>query len=226
MAGNLRAFLAEFLGTFAWVFFAAGAVCTDAVLQGRLGPVGVGAAQGLTVAAVFGVFGRYSPGLFNPAFTLSLVVIRRLDMVKAALCLVSQLLGAAIAGLFLAQIFSHTEVGSQAPFLGAAIPSKVLGFRGATLLEAVLTFFLAIAAHRVFEETDRTRTKVLALVLGAVAIVAALVGGPLTGAAMNPARAFGPALASGFWSLHYVYWFGPITGAVAGMGLSQFLFER
>ncbi len=226
MAGNLRAFLAELLGTFAWVFFAAGAVCTDAVLQGGLGPTGVAIAQGLAVAAVFGVFGRYSPGLFNPAFTFALVAIRRLDMVKAALCLVSQLLGAALAGLLLAQVFSHTSMAEQAPFLGAAMPSQVLGFRGATLLEAVLTFFLAVAAHRVFEEEDRTRTRVLALVLGAAAIVAALVGGPLTGAVMNPARAFGPALASGFWSQHYVYWFGPIAGAVAGMGLSQFLFER
>ena len=222
MAGNLRAFIAETIGTFAWVLFAAGAVCTDAALGGRLGLPGVAAAQGLAIAAVFGLFGRYSPGMFNPAFTLALAALKRLDSVKTALCLVCQLLGAALAGLFLAKIFAHYPVVDGPPHLGTPIPAG-LGFRAATLMEAVLTFFLALAARRVWGEHRAGSASVL--VLGAIAVAAALVGGPLTGAALNPARAFGTAVASGYWTQHYIYWFGPIAGAVAGMFLSEFLFD-
>jgi glycerol uptake facilitator-like aquaporin len=223
LAGNLRAFLAEFLGTFAWVFFAAGAVCTNAVMQGELGRSGVAAAQGLAVAAVFGFFGRLSPGLFNPAFTVGLAAVKRLDWGKAALCLVCQLLGAALAGLFLAAVFRHASINDSMPFLGAATTGPI-GFRGATLLEAVLTFFLAIAAYSLYQMESGAATR--SLVIGALAATSALVAGPLTGAIMNPARAFGPAVASGYWSQHYIYWFGPLAGALAGMGLSHFVLEK
>lgn len=118
MAGNLRAFVSELVGTFGWVLFAAGAVCADAALGGRIGPAGVAVAQGLGVAVVFGLFGRHSPGLFNPAFTLALAVFKRLDWGKAALCLVCQLLGAAVAGIFLAKIYSHFPIINDPPLSG------------------------------------------------------------------------------------------------------------
>lgn len=227
MAGNLRAFLAELAGTFAWVFFGAGAVCADAASGGRLGPLGLALSQGLTVAFVFGLFGRHSPGLFNPAFAWALAATRRLDPARAALALVCQLFGAALAGLLLAQLFSHTAVVSEPPYLGAPMPSSLLGFRGATLLEAVLTFFLALAAYGAFGGgSDPGRWGTRALVLGTGACVCALVGGPLSGAILNPARAFGPAVASGYWTQHYVYWVGPAAGALLGMGLAHALFER
>ncbi len=225
MAGNLRAFLAEILGTFAWVLFAAGAVCTDATSGGGVGLMGTAVAQGLAVAIVFGVFGKHSPGMFSPAFTFALVAVNRLDKGKAALCLVCQLLGAALAGVFLASIFSHSAVVSDPPFLGTPMPSG-LGFRGATLLEAVLTFFLVLAARRAWLEQKEGRRNAAVFILGATAVAATLVGGPLSGAALNPARAFGPAIASGYWTQHYIYWFGPLAGAALGMGLSEFLFEK
>lgn len=217
MAGNIRALVAELVGTFGWVLFVAGAACADALAGGRLGPGGQALAQGLAVAGVYGVFGRYSAGLFNPAFTAALVAARRLDWVKAALCLLCQLLGAALAGLFLATIFGAAD---RPPFLGAVVPS--LDFRAATLVEAVLAFFLAAAARTASQ--DR-RLGGGALTVGAVAAAASLVGGPLTGAAMNPARAFGPAVASGLWRMHYVYWVGPLAGAMAGIWLAR-LYEK
>ncbi|MFH2201890.1 MAG: aquaporin [Elusimicrobiota bacterium] len=225
MAGNLRAFLAELLGTFAWVLFAAGAVCTDAALGGRIGPLGIAAAQGLAIAAVFGLFGRYSPGMFNPAFTLALAAIKRLDRVKAVLCLVCQLLGATLAGLLLAKLFAHYPIIEEPPFLGTPMAAG-LGFRGATMLEAVLTFFLALAARRAWGDPDHGARGAAILVVGATAFAATLLGGPLSGAALNPAHAFGPAVASGYWTQHYVYWVGPLAGAIAGLSLSEFMFEK
>ena len=94
------------------------------------------------------------------------------------------------------------------------------------MIEAILTFLLAIAAVRTYEETDPEKANMGALVVGTVALAAALIGGPLTGAALNPARAFGPAVASGFWTQQYIYWVGPTAGAVAALGLNRYLFER
>jgi glycerol uptake facilitator-like aquaporin len=227
MAGNIRALIAEFLGTFAWVFFAAGVVCSDASLGGTIGPVGAALGVGLTVAAVFGIFGRAARGQFNPAFTLGLVAARRLDIVQGALCLVSQLLGASLAGLFLAKAFAHAPIIAEPPFLGAPIPSGV-GYRGASLLEAVATMMLAMAVYApgAADRSGRAASIFGAIAAGAVAAAAALVIGPLTGAALNPARAFGPALATGYWHQHYVYWAGPLAGGAAGMGLSRLLFEK
>lgn len=203
MAGNLRAFLAEFIGTFGWVFLVAGAA------QAGLDAGGRAAAQALAVATMVGAFGRCSPGLFNPAITLALAACKRLDMLKALLCLLLQLLGAALAGMLLAQVF---PLPGGDPSLGTVAP-RGLDFRAATLVEAVLTFFFAVALLREAPEGVR------AGLAGAAAGAASLAAGSLTGAALNPVRAFGPALAAGVWSRHYVYWVGPIAGAALGASL-------
>lgn len=222
MAGSIRALLAEFIGTFAWVSFGAGAVCADSLSGGRLGPAGIGLCQGLAVAAVFALFGRRAQGLFNPAVTSALVLFRRLSPGQALLCLLSQLLGAALAGLFLAGAFSRAEISSASPFLGACLPA--VGFRAATLIEAVLTFFMAAAVGRALESRTEDHAA-WSLVVGAVVSAATLTAYPLTGAALNPARAFGPAVATGQWSQHYVYWVGPVAGAVLGIAAARFLFS-
>ncbi len=227
MAGNLRALIAEFFGTFTWVFLAAGVVCSDASLGGTIGPTGIALGVGLTVAAVFGIFGPAARGQFNPAFTLGLVATRRLDIVQGVLCLVCQLLGAALAGLFLAKAFAHAPIIAESPYLGTPMPEGV-GYRGASLLEAVTTMLLAMAVYSPSSSGQNGRAASIfgAIAAGAVAAAATLVIGPLTGAALNPARAFGPALATGFWHQHYIYWAGPLAGGAAGMGISRLLFEH
>ncbi|PCI39517.1 MAG: hypothetical protein COB53_03160 [Elusimicrobia bacterium] len=227
MAGNLRALMAEFLGTFAWVFLAAGVVCSDASLGGTIGPTGIALGVGLTVAGVFAIFGSVARGQFNPALTLGLVATRRLDIVQGVMCLVSQLLGAALAGLFLAKAFSHAPIIAESPFLGVPMPEGV-GYRGASLLEAVATMMLAMAVYTpgASEQSDHPSTLLPAIAAGAIAAAATLVIGPLTGAALNPVRAFGPALATGYWHQHYIYWAGPLAGGAAGMGISRLLFEH
>lgn len=226
MAGNLRALVAELIGTFALVFLAAGAVCADAVSGGRLGPAGTALAEGLAVAFVYGTLGRLAPGLFNPALAAALALVRRLDPVRAALSLLCQLLGAALAGLLLAQVFAHAQIASVPPHLGAPMPSAWLGFRGATLLEAVLCFFFAAAACRSWADATPSEGAARAALLGAFAAAAGLAAGPVAGAVLNPARAFGPAIASGYWTHQYVHWFGPLAGACLGVGLSHWLLER
>ncbi|MFA6029300.1 MAG: aquaporin [Elusimicrobiota bacterium] len=222
MAGTLRALLTEFVGTFLWVSLGAGAVCADAMSGGRLGPVGVALAQGAAAAAAFAAFGRGSAGLLNPACTVALALTKSLPPTRALLCLVSQLLAAALAGTFLAAVVGRAapDLLSTAPFLGAGAPA--LGYRAATLVEAVLAFFLAVLSRRAAEEGGAGA----ALAVGAFCASAALMAGGWTGALMNPARAFGPATATGYWTLHYVYWAGPLAGAFVGIAFSQWVLRR
>jgi len=225
MAGSIRELTAEFLGAFAWVLFVCGAVVARAQIPGS-GHVCLALAQGLAVAAVFGLLGRYSIGYFNPALTAGLLLLKRLTPVKAVLCLVCQLFGAVLAALLLHHIYSFSPETVSAPLeLGTPVLSGP-GFRSATLMEAVLTFFLALAVFRSSADSRTSSFRTRAIFVGAVAACAMLAAGPITGAALNPARAFGPALVSGHWTHHYVYWFGPLAGALAGAGVAQVLFRR
>lgn len=222
MSGNIRAFLAEFIGTFAVVWLAAGAVCVDAAMPGRLGGVGVALAYGLAVALATYALGRASGGHFNPALTAAAYLSRRLDAVKAIFYVISQLLGAALAGLFLVRTFqAWPQLGTSQPFFGACDLSGI-GFRGATLLEAVGTFLVVLVYYAARYE-GRARGGWPAA-MGFVVSADALALGPLTGAALNPARSFGPAVASGHWAHFYVYWVGPVVGACAAALLYDLLF--
>jgi MIP family channel proteins len=209
--GGLRAFGAELAGTFALTLAGAGAVCMDAVTGGRLGPAGIALAYATATAAVFFIF----PGAgarFNPALTLAGLAVRREPVTRGVFALAAQLLGAACAGLLLRAVLSggKPELLGAPAYLGACMPNGV-GYRAATLIEAVLTFFLACA---VTASAERRRRALGPFAIGAAALFGGLAAGPLTGAAMNPARAFGPAIAAGAWSFHYVYWVGPLAGAV------------
>ena len=98
-----------------------------------------------------------------------------------------------------------------------------IGYRAATLIEAVATFFLALA---VFAAAERRTRRMAPLSIGAATAFGSLIAGPLTGGAMNPARAFGPALAAGQWSVHYVYWVGPLAGAIAAAFVAPYLIHE
>lgn len=207
--GGMRSFGAELAGTFALTLAGAGALCMDFATGGKLGPVGVALAYAAATAAALHAF----PGAasrFNPALTLSAVLLKREGVLRGTFALAAQLLGAACAGLFLRAVLSggHPEL-LNGPALGAVAPHGI-GYRAATLVEAVLTFFLACAAAAT---TERRRRPFGPLAVGAATLFGGLTAGPLTGAAMNPARAFGPAIAAGAWSSHYVYWVGPLAGA-------------
>lgn len=209
--GGLRAFGAELTGTFALTLAGAGAACMDAATGGRLGPVGIAFAYAAAMAAAFYMFPG-SGARFNPALTLAEMAVRRRSLPRGVFAVAAQLLGAACAGLLLRAVLSggKPELILGPTYLGACAPNGI-GYRAATLIEAVLTFFLACA---VAASEERRRRALGPFAIGAVALFGGLAAGPLTGAAMNPARAFGPAIAAGAWSRHYVYWVGPLAGAV------------
>ncbi len=222
MSGHIKAFLAEMMGTFALVFLTMGAVCMEAVRGGESGNVTVALAYGAGTAAVLYAFGPISGGHFNPAVTGAMLLNRRIDAIKAVFYISSQLLGAALAGQFLrAVMHERPELFSGPVYLGACDLARV-GFKAATLLEAVATFFIVSALYPALSEPGTPGTAPLAAGLAVSAAVLAI--GPLTGAAFNPARAFGPAVATGHWANWYVYWAGPLVGAAAASFLQERLF--
>lgn len=223
MAGNLRAFLAEFLGTFALVFLGAGSVCMDAVTGGKVGTLGVALAHGLAFATMGYALGHVSGGHYNPAVTAAMLSNRRIEPGKAVFYVVAQLLGASAAALVLraALIGGHPQLCGSAPFLGACDLAGV-GYKAATLLEAIATFLLVLV---VCASCDLRGPAGLAPLAAGLTLAACMLAiGPLTGGALNPARAFGPALAAWRWSNIYVYWIGPLAGALAAAALYENLF--
>jgi glycerol uptake facilitator protein len=219
MAGHVRSFVVELLGTFALVLFSAGAVCADRLTGGRLGWTGVALAYGFAAALTALAFAPVSGAHFNPALTASLLAHRRISALKSVFYLAAQLLGASLAAATLGAVLRQHNLADSPPFLGACDLSMI-GFRGATLLEA-LGAFLLVAAYYGTAIDPRGTAAAAPLAAGLAYAAGALVLGPFTGGALNPARAFGPAVFTGHWSHAYVYWIGPLTGALAASSLYE-----
>lgn len=218
--GILRAFAAELAGTFALTLAGAGALCLDFATGGKFGPLGIAAAYAAAAATVFHAFPS-AAGRFNPAIAIAELTVRRADLLRGVFALAAQLLGAACAGLFLRAVLSggRPELLEGPAYLGSCIPVGI-GYRAATLVEAVTTFFLALSVFAAGRPRSRGSAP---LAIGAATFFGAIIAGPLTGGAMNPARAFGPAIAAGRWSMHYVYWVGPLAGAVVAALAAPYL---
>lgn len=221
--GGLRAFAAELAGTFALTLAGAGALCLDYATGGKLGPAGVALAYGAAAATVVHSFPS-AIGRFNPALAIAQLALRRVDSLRGVFALAAQLLGATCAGIFLKAVLSggRPELLTAPAFLGSCLPVGI-GYKAATLVEAVATFFLALA---VFAADQRRARRLGPLSIGAATVFGALIAGPLTGGALNPARAFGPAIAAGRWSMHYVYWVGPIAGAIVAAFTEPYLIHE
>ena len=199
-----RALAAELIGTFALVFFGPGAAVVDAQ-TGALGHAGVALVFGLTVMVVIASLAPISGAHINPAATLALTLSGRFPRQRALPYILAQLIGAALSAFTLLILFGLK--GN----LGVTLPAGSLS--QAFVLEAVMTFFLLLAALR----------SGLPWVVGGVVGLEAMMGGPITGASMNPARSFGPALASGIWTAHWVYWAAPLLGAGLAVAANRLL---
>jgi MIP family channel proteins len=222
---SFRAPLAELVGTFAFFFIGAGAICTDAYTRGGVGLVGIAAAHGLILSIMISSLGAISGGHFNPAVTIAFAVTRRIDVVQAVFYVVAQLVGAVIAGLLLRAIFAGVfpEAVIGPAHLGTPGLARDVSFGTGILIEAVLTFFLVTAIYGTAVD-ERAPRSIAGFGIGLTVGLDILMGGPLTGAAMNPARTFGPAVAAQFWDNHLVYWIGPIVGAVVAALLYENVF--
>ena len=215
-----RKLAAEFVGAFALVFVGAGAIISTA--GGNL--VAIAIAHGLAIALMVSALGHISGGLFNPALTLGLWATRRLDSVTTALYIIAQLLGAVVAGIGLLLLFPEGMTGAAPANFGVPALGRGIGFLSAVGIEAVATFFLMLAVFGT--ALDKRGPKVGGFAIGLILTMDILAFGTLTGAAMNPARAFGPALVDMNWDNHLVYWIGPIVGAVAAALLYHYLFAE
>ncbi len=199
-------YLAEALGTFALVFAGPGAAAVNTASSGGVENVGVGLSFGLIVMAAIFTFGHISGAHINPAVSLAFRLLGRIDNVKFVAYVAAQLIGAVLGGLAI-----YAVLGSDVD--GAATVPNIGGWDSALVVEVILTLFLAMVILAVATD-DRAQGAFAAIAIGGYVAFAATGWGPVAGASMNPARSFGPAVASGVWDYHWVYWAGPIVGAV------------
>jgi MIP family channel proteins len=215
----IRPLVAEFIGPFALVFIGAGSILLS-ITQGY-GDGGtlvmVALAHGLAIGLMIAAAGHISGGHYNPAVTIGLFVGGKIGAVKGAAYVVVQLLGATIAALILRQVFDDSVAD-----LGASIPTVnydgdqdgiIVGRANAFWLEVITTFFLVYVICGVAIDS-RGAHAIAPLAIGLTITMDILMAGPLTGAAMNPARHFGPALVDGEWKDWWIYWLAPIIGGV------------
>ena len=204
--------VAEFLGTFTLVFVGAGAIMT-----GKADLLGIALAHGLAIAIMIAAVGGISGGHFNPAVTFGFLVTKRISIEKAAQYWVSQLLGASFAAWILKSVY-----GSMAGTVGGASLSQGVSPMKAMLAEGIGTFLLMLVI--VGTAIDKRGSFAAGFPIGLTISSVILVIGPMTGAALNPARWFGPALVTGSWSNAWVWLLGPLLGAsVAALGYNWLL---
>jgi MIP family channel proteins len=216
-----KSYWAEFLGTFTLCFAGQGAI----VMQQAAGTnnlLVIAVAHGLALAVMISALGALSGGHFNPAVTLGFWVTRRISLTSAITYWVSQLLGA-IAASFLLRAVVPGEPGAAVHFGVPMLASGVSVGQG-FLLEFVMTFFLVTAVWGT--AVDERGPKIGGFGIGLAVCMDILFGGPLTGAAMNPARAFGAACASGVWTDHWLYWVAPMAGGAAAARVYKSLMSQ
>jgi MIP family channel proteins len=200
-----RRFLAELVGTFAFVLVGAG--CLIAVRGGQKDLVAIALAHGLALAVAVSATAHISGGHINPAVTVGAWVARRIHGGAALLYIIAQLLGSFIAaGILLLLLPGLRNYGTPKILSG-------ITFWPAVLTEAALTFLLVFAFFATVVDPKAPRG-VGGFAVGAAMAAGILVGGPLTGAALNPARVLGPAIVSNYWAGHGVYWLGPLVGGI------------
>lgn len=225
MESTGKALVAEFVGTFALIFIGAGAVVLNAA--GVLDLVGVALAHGLVLAIMVSISGHISGGLFNPAVATALWVTGKLPSARTVAYIVVQLVAAVAGAALLRYLVDDSQLFDTA---GAGAPQLREGVEvgRAIIIEAVTTFFLVWAVFGTAVDDRGPFGKTAGFTIGLVIAFDILAFGPYTGAAMNPARWFGPALVGGLWNDWYVYIVGPLAGGVlAGLGYwATFLRDR
>ena len=204
-----RRALMEAIGTFALVTAGCGAIVANATHAGSIGDVGVSLTFGLVIMVMIYAGGHLSGAHYNPSVTVAFALARHFPIRDALAYIAAQLIGATAAALLLLAAWT-----SKPAHLGSTLPS--VSSPTAVAYEIVLTAFLMFVITAVATDT-RAVGAAAAIAIGGTVGLDALFGGPITGASMNPARSFGPALASGTWSSFWIYVIGPLIGATVGV---------
>jgi aquaporin TIP len=220
MPSLARRLTAEAIGTFGLVFVGAAVVVVNGGFPNSgIGLLGIALAHAVVLSVMISATMTISGGHLNPAVTIALLATRRTDVVSAAAYIVVQLAAACLAS-FLVKLLLPADAVRNA-MLGVPVIASSISLSQAIGIELVLTFFLVSAVFGTAVSPDAPR--IAGFGIGLVLLFDILVGGPLTGAAMNPARAFGPAAVSGEWVGHLVYWIGPILGGLLAALLWEYV---
>ncbi|MFQ5492241.1 MAG: MIP/aquaporin family protein [Phycisphaerae bacterium] len=226
MDDRVRNLTCELIGTFALTFIGAGAILTTTWTGGAPGLVGIALAHGVALSIAVTATMNISGGHINPAVTLAMLATGRIKLGNAIGYIIAQCAGATIAGVFLAIIFKALAAGDGGitgteaiancslgtPNFGASISAPM-----AVFVEILLTFLLVFAVFGT--AVDGRAPSVAGFGIGLTVMIDILMGGPITGAAMNPARTIGTLIGGGsvtsaLWSQHWVYWVGPVVGGL------------
>ncbi|MEM3007633.1 MAG: MIP family channel protein [Candidatus Nitrosotenuis sp.] len=224
-----RSWFAEAIATFCLVFFgplsviiAAAAFGTGLSIEGILL---ISFAHGAAIGLMVYSFGHVSGAHINPAVTVSMMVTRKIRIIDGIGYIVFQIIGATIAAFSLKTILP--ELGAKVNFGTQGGPSDLLNHSAMSgfAVELVLTFFLVTvifmtAVHK------KAPAGMYGLAIGGMIFLIHLVGVPLTGASVNPARTLGPAIASGYWDFHWIYWAGPIIGGIIAGLIMNYIFVK
>ena len=233
----VRRGIAEFVGTFTLIFVGAGSILTIAKalapaltsaqaldVYGGLTLVGVALAHGLAIAVMASAVGHISGAHFNPAVTLGFLITRRIAPSLAVVYWSMQFAGAAAAAALLR--WFYPETARRLTNLGApGLSSGVTVWQG-LVIEIVLTFFLVWVIFATAADPGGSFKSIAGLAIGLTVTMGVLMGGPMTGAALNPARAFGPELLSRHWSDAWVWYVGPFVGGALAALAYNYLYLR
>ena len=225
---NPRAWLAEAISTFALVFFGTISITLAAVSFGNglsvEAIIMISLAHGGAIGLMVYAFGHISGAHINPAVTIPMMITRKIGVADGFAYIGSQLAGAAAAA------FAHKAILPQGASVNFGVqtgPSELLEFSvsSAIWVEMILTFFLVTVIYMVAVH-KKAPAGIHGITIGGMVFLIHLISVPLTGASVNPARTFGPALASGFWEFHWIYWVAPIIGGIIAGVIMQYVYVR
>lgn len=204
----IKPLVAEFIGTFTLIFIGIGAIAADHLSGGKLGITGIALAHGLAIAVMVSATAAISGGQLNPAVSISLWIVKKMTLSQTVAYVMAQCLGAICAAFLIKQAVPAAAlmaINMGTPSVGPDITVNM-----ALLTEIVLTFFLVFVVYGT--AIDARAPKLGGLFIGLTVVLDILMGGPISGAAMNPARYIGPALLGGGLENCWIYWVGPICG--------------
>lgn len=219
-ASRFQVLLAEAIGTFALIFIGVLVVSASPLAglpEGQPGLTSVAFAHGLTIAVMIAAMGAISGGHFNPAVTMGFMATGRMSVGTGLSYWLAQLVGAALAGFLLVSLVGRGGVANGTPALAQGVSPGV-----GIVLELVANFFLVLVVFGTAVD-ERAPKSVFPFAIGLTVTLGMLGIAPLTGGAVNPARAFGPALASGNWTHQLVYWIGGLLGGALGGLIPHYL---
>lgn len=202
---NISRFIAELLGTYALVFFGTGAIVIDSLYGGIITHLGISIAFGFIVMAMIYAFGDISGAHINPAVTIGFWISGRFKAKNVIPYIAFQFIGAVLASLSLYILFPEAET------MGGTLPTGDVW--QSFLMEVIITFFLMLVIIHVSSGSKEVGM-IAGLAIGVMVLIAAMIGGPVSGASMNPARTLGPAIISGQFTHIWIYFTAPVIGSI------------